>query len=155
MSSDWLGHHHSRRESLVHRLPALPKLAIALVVIVGTVCAPLRFTGWFMGVAGLLGLTVLLSRVPPLFLLKRLLLLSPFVLGVALVNAFEPSARAPRGRWSVTALLLWRARYRGRPPADLNLLRARVEGDDRKTLDSGRRRRGRQPFVFRGKRSEI
>jgi cobalt/nickel transport system permease protein len=94
MSSDWLGHHHSRDESPVHRLPALPKLGIALVVIVGTVCAPLQFTGWFVGVAVLLALTVLLSRVPPLFLLKRLLLLSPFVLGVALVNAFESSARA-------------------------------------------------------------
>jgi cobalt/nickel transport system permease protein len=94
MSSDWLGHHHSRRESWVHRLPALPKLAMALVVIIGTVCAPLQFTSWFIGVAVLLALTILLSRVPPLFLLKRLLLLSPFVLGVALVNAFEPSARA-------------------------------------------------------------
>lgn len=94
MSSDWLGHHHSRRESPVHRLPELPKLAIALVVIVGTVFAPLQWTGWFIGVAVLLALTILLSRVPPLFLLRRLLLLSPFVLGVALVNAFEPSARA-------------------------------------------------------------
>jgi cobalt/nickel transport system permease protein len=94
MSADWLGHHHGRHESSVHRLPALPKLAIALVVIVGTVCAPLRFTGWFIGVAGLLTLAVWLSRLPPGFLLKRLLLLSPFVLGVALANAFEPSARA-------------------------------------------------------------
>jgi len=94
MSSNLLGHHHSRHDSAVHRLPAALKLALALVVIMGTISVPLRNTEWFIGVAVLLALTAWAGRIPPLFLLKRLLLLSPFVFGVALVNALEPSARA-------------------------------------------------------------
>ncbi len=94
MSANLLGHHHSHGESPVHRLPAALKLSVALVIITGTVLAPLRLTGWFIGVAALLALTVLLSRLPLFFLVKRLIMLSPFVLGVALVNALQPTGRA-------------------------------------------------------------
>ena len=94
MSAGWLRPHPGCHDSPVHRLPAPPKLAVAMVLIAGTVGAPLAWTGWFAGVAVLLALTVVGSRIPPLFLLKRLALLSPFVLGVALANALEPSARA-------------------------------------------------------------
>lgn len=93
MTLDWLGHHHGHRTSSVHRLAAAPKLAAAVVIISVTVIAPGAWVGWFSGVA--LGLAVIsvVSCLPPLFLLKRLLVLSPFVLGVALVNAFQPDAR--------------------------------------------------------------
>jgi cobalt/nickel transport system permease protein len=101
MSTDWLNHHHSHAHSPVHRMPAIPKLGAALAIIVGTVIAPLNWTGWFVGVGIVLGILILLSRLPPVFLLKRLLVLSPFVLGVALVNAFQPSAR---GHWLAVAL---------------------------------------------------
>lgn len=101
MSVNLLGHHHNRRESPVHRLPAALKLGLALVIIVGTVCMPLHYSGWFVGVAALLVVVAFASRISPVFLLKRLLVLSPFVLGVALVNAFEPSAR---GNWLGVAL---------------------------------------------------
>ena len=94
MISDWLGHHHSLLDSPVHRLPAAPKLAFALAIIVGTVVMPLQSAGWFIGVASLLVLTTALSRLSPFFLFKRLVVLSPFVLGVAAANAFQPSARA-------------------------------------------------------------
>jgi cobalt/nickel transport system permease protein len=94
MTLDWLGHHHSRLDSPVHRLPAALKLAVALVVILGTVLVPVEWTGWFGGVLAGLALATVLSRVPPLFLLKRLAVLSPFVLGVALANAFQPAAKA-------------------------------------------------------------
>jgi cobalt/nickel transport system permease protein len=70
------------------------------VVIVGTVLAPWYFRGWFIGVAALLAATALWSRISPKFLLRRLFLLSPFVLGVALVNAFQPAAR---GTWMEVA----------------------------------------------------
>ncbi len=93
MSTDWLSHHHSHADSPVHRLPAAPKLGVALTVIVGTVLVSPDFTGWFIGVSVLLVLTIFASRIPPFFLVKRLLMLSPFVLGVALVNALEPSSR--------------------------------------------------------------
>lgn len=91
-----LGHHHSHSDSPVHRLPAIIKLGLALVIIVATVLMPIQRTSWFIGVAGVLVLTALLSGIPILFLAKRLLVLSPFVLGVALINAFQPSAR---GTW--------------------------------------------------------
>ena len=94
MSVHLLGHQHAHRQSPVHRLPAALKLGVALAAIVGTVLAPLDFTGWFLGVAALLLAAIVLSGISPWFLFKRLLVLSPFVLGVALVNALQPASRA-------------------------------------------------------------
>jgi cobalt/nickel transport system permease protein len=97
----WPGHQHSCSDSPIHRLPAVVKLGVALVMIVGTVLAPVGWTGWYVGVAVLLAGVVGLSRIPLLFLLKRLAMLSPFVLGVALVNALQPTAQ---GGWLQVAL---------------------------------------------------
>jgi cobalt/nickel transport system permease protein len=94
MIDDWVGHLHSRRDSPVSRLPAVFKLGVGLVIIIGTVLAPPRAVGWFVGAAAFLIVTAVLSRIPPLFLLKRLVLLSPLILGVALVNALQPAANA-------------------------------------------------------------
>jgi len=80
--------------SLIHRAPASIKLGLTLAMILGTVLIPRISIAWFAGIALLLILVATVSRVPPLFLLKRLLLLSPFVLGVALVNALQPEGRA-------------------------------------------------------------
>ena len=94
MSAHWVNHHHVRLNSPVHRLPAALKLGVALIIIVGTVLAPLSWTGWFDGVIFLLAFAIVLSRLPLFFLFRRLLVLSPFVLGVVLVNAFQPASRA-------------------------------------------------------------
>lgn len=91
-----LGHHHSHSDSPVHRLSASVKLGIASIIIIATVLMPIERRGWFIGIAGVLVLTALLSGIPVFFLAKRLLVLSPFVLGVALINAFQPSTR---GTW--------------------------------------------------------
>jgi cobalt/nickel transport system permease protein len=101
MSDEWLGHQHGHTDSVMQRLPAALKLGVALGVIVVTVVAPLQWAGWFAGVAVLLILAIALSGLSPWFLLKRLLVLSPFVLGVALANALQP---AGRGRWLGVAL---------------------------------------------------
>jgi cobalt/nickel transport system permease protein len=101
MKSFGIGHQHSHADSVIYRLPAALKLGLALVIIVTTVLAPIQWRAWFIGVAGLLVLTAILSRLPPLFLIRRLLMLSPFVLGVVLVNAFQP---ADRGRWLAVAV---------------------------------------------------
>ena len=100
MIGDWIGHHHSHRDSLVARLPAGLKLGLALVIIVGTVLVSPHAIGWFLGASLLLLVAVVLSRIPLLFLLKRLVWLSPLVLGVALVNALQPAAR---GSWLTVA----------------------------------------------------
>ena len=94
MSVHLVNHHHGQPDSPVHRLPAAVKLGVALVIIVATVLAPVQWGAWFISVAGLLVLTMWLGRLPAFFLLRRLLVLSPFVLGVVLVNAFQPAGRA-------------------------------------------------------------
>jgi cobalt/nickel transport system permease protein len=101
MSAAWLTYHHSHGHSPVHRLPAALKLAIGLVVIVGTVLARPGFTIWYAGICALLAATVLASRLPLVFLFKRLLLLSPFVFGVALMNAWHPAGSV---QWQTIAL---------------------------------------------------
>ncbi|HLX72370.1 MAG TPA: cobalt ECF transporter T component CbiQ [Verrucomicrobiae bacterium] len=77
-------------------MPAIVKLGVAFGIIIVTVLMPIEQTGWFVGAGALLVSVALLSRLPLLFLAKRILVLSPFVLGVAVLNAFEPSAR---GTW--------------------------------------------------------
>jgi len=101
MSIDWLSQHHTLLDSPVHRLPASLKLGVALGLIVVTVLMPATQTSWFVAVTVLLVLVAALSRVPPLFLVQRLALLSPFVLGVALVNALQPAAAAS---WRIVAI---------------------------------------------------
>jgi cobalt/nickel transport system permease protein len=86
---------------VIQRLPAAWKLGVGFVVIVGTVVLPLRLSGWFVGVGVTLTFAILLSRISPLFLLKRLLLLSPFILGVVVVNVFQPAGRA---HWRAVAV---------------------------------------------------
>ena len=100
MIDNWIGHYHGRRENPVSRLPAASKLGVALAMIVGTVLAPLTAVGWFVAMAAVLIVAVVLSRLPLLFLLKRLAWLSPFILSVALVNALQPAAR---GSWRIVA----------------------------------------------------
>jgi cobalt/nickel transport system permease protein len=77
------------------------KLGVAFAIILGTVLAPISLLWWYAGVGVILAITILASRIPLLFLGKRLLILSPLVLGVALVNMLEP---ARRGAWSAIAL---------------------------------------------------
>jgi cobalt/nickel transport system permease protein len=91
MLKDWLGHHHGQHDSPMHRLPATAKLWVSLSMIVGTVVAPWEWRSWFIAMVVLLSLAALLSRIAIGFLIRRLLLLSPFVLGVVLVNALQAS----------------------------------------------------------------
>jgi cobalt/nickel transport system permease protein len=89
MSADFL-HDHSRGDSPVHRLPAALKFAVALALVLMTVLLPRSQPAGLGIVAVVLVLVAIVSRIPPLFLLKRLLLLEPLVLGVAVLMLFQP-----------------------------------------------------------------
>lgn len=78
---------YSRLDSPVHRLPAGIKLAGALALVLVLVLTPLAVGAV---VAGVLLAVAFLSRLPWGFLLKRILLLEPFVLGVAVLALFQP-----------------------------------------------------------------
>jgi cobalt/nickel transport system permease protein len=85
---------HSHGHSAVHRLPAGLKVAAALALLLGNVLVPLDRWDWFATAALLLVLVAAAARLPLLFLAKRLLLFSPFVLGIACLSLFQPRGGA-------------------------------------------------------------
>ena len=82
------------RRSSVHRLPARTKLVIALALVSCLVSVPRGWdkTGWavFSATTLLLLVAAARSQLSPAFLLRRLLLLEPFVLGVAVLSLWQP-----------------------------------------------------------------
>jgi cobalt/nickel transport system permease protein len=77
-------------DSLVHRLPAGPKLLAVLAGILVVVLLP-RYAWWEHAAAAVVVVVAAtLSRVPARYLLSRLLMLEPFALGVALLALFPP-----------------------------------------------------------------
>jgi cobalt/nickel transport system permease protein len=85
----------------ISRLPAGFKLALALGLIIGTVLMPPQIYGWFIAVSLLLILAIFCAGLSWVYLLKRLLWLSPFVLVVAVTNMFQSVTRIP---WQAVAL---------------------------------------------------
>ena len=83
-------HNHSRGDSAIHRLPAALKLAGALALVLTTVLLPRTQIAALLAVAAVLILIAAASRLPAWFLLKRLLLLEPLVIGVAVLMLFQP-----------------------------------------------------------------
>jgi cobalt ECF transporter T component CbiQ len=81
---------YSRLDSPVHRVPAGVKVLAALSIVIATALVPIRFPGFFLAVVGLLLLVAGVSRIPPAFVLRRLALLEPFVLGIGLLMLLEP-----------------------------------------------------------------
>lgn len=87
------GTEHPSRHTWLHRASPRFKLAAALILIVGTALLP-RHLGWYY----CLPLTVLLvvwplCRIPFGYLLRRLLLVEFFILGIAVLSLFTPAAR--------------------------------------------------------------
>jgi cobalt/nickel transport system permease protein len=100
MLKNWIGHHHEHHHGVAWRLPAGFKMAVAVVIIGGTVAAPAHWQTWFAAVAGLLLVAAWSSCISLGFLLRRLLLLSPFVAGVIAANAFRADSH---GDWRLLA----------------------------------------------------
>jgi cobalt/nickel transport system permease protein len=81
---------YSRLRSPVHRLSAALKLAMALALVVTVVLLPPDRPVLLGAVAVFLLAVAGLSRIPWRFLALRLILLEPFVLGVAIMALFQP-----------------------------------------------------------------
>jgi len=94
MSAPLLSHHHPHATGGLRKVPAPAKMGAAFGLILGTVMIPSDQAGWLAVVAGLVAVGVGMSGLPLRFLARRLVVLSPFVLGVALVNALAPAGRA-------------------------------------------------------------
>jgi len=92
-----LNHHHgflsdySRSDSVIHRLPAGLKLLAALGLVGLTLFVPVGHGYFHAGVAFGIILLAVLSGIPPFFLIKRISMLEPMVLGVAVLVLFQPN----------------------------------------------------------------
>ncbi len=80
----------SRIDSPIHRLSPSWKMAATLALVMALVATPVRQEWLFAAAAVCLVLVGALSRIPVGFLLGRLLLLEPFVLGIALLSFLQP-----------------------------------------------------------------
>ena len=76
-------------DSPIHRRPAWLKVIAALATVVLLVVAPPSVI-LFASIALILFVIAAISRIPAMFLAKRLVLLEPFVLGVAVLTLFQP-----------------------------------------------------------------
>jgi cobalt/nickel transport system permease protein len=82
---------YSRIDSPVHRRPAALKAAAALGFILVTVVPPHPPVFLLASVAAVLLAPISISRIPPVFFMKRLLFFEPFILTVAALALFQPA----------------------------------------------------------------
>lgn len=81
---------YGRQDSPVRRLPTVVKLTVALAGLVGIVLIPTTCWEFFAGWGAVLAAVVFASKIPAGFLFRRMVLLEPLVLGVALLAWFQP-----------------------------------------------------------------
>ncbi len=81
---------YQHRPSAIHRLPAGVKAGAALAFVLAVVLLPRASWAAYGAGAGLLLLVAGLSRIAPAALARRLLLVEPFALGVALLTLLQP-----------------------------------------------------------------
>jgi cobalt/nickel transport system permease protein len=93
----------SRLNSPVHRLPAGLKFLVAVMLVVAVMAAPIGSPTVYGAVAVILIGVAAVSSIPPPFLVKRLLFLEPFVLGIAALSLLRPG-----GLWTFLAIL-WKS----------------------------------------------
>jgi len=81
---------YSRLASPVHRLPAGVKLAASVAVLL-VIVVPRGVPGWLhLATAACCLVLTVLAHLPPGFILRRLLLFEPFVLGIAVLSLLRP-----------------------------------------------------------------
>jgi cobalt/nickel transport system permease protein len=91
---------YSRLQSPVHRLPAPVKLVTALALVVSLLWVPVGAWVWLAAAAVVLLAAVGLARLPWGFVVRRVLVLESFVVGVAVMAFFQP------GGWRMGLFLI-------------------------------------------------
>jgi len=81
---------YSRLDSPVHRAPAAVKLVVALALVVTVVLLPSSRAVALAAATIVVLAAAALSRIPWRFLVRRVVVLEPFVLGVAILALFQP-----------------------------------------------------------------
>jgi cobalt/nickel transport system permease protein len=84
----------NRRRGLLHRVPPAVKLPVALALVTVTALLPRRLDALYWWPAALLAILWLLSRMPLLYTLRRMLLIEFFILGIGLMSLLAPDSRA-------------------------------------------------------------
>lgn len=80
---------YSRLSSPIHRIPTPVKLVAALLIVLLVVTVPMTAPAIHLSLGLALVVVAAVSRIPPGFILKRLLLLEPFAVGAALLSLFQ------------------------------------------------------------------
>jgi cobalt/nickel transport system permease protein len=82
---------YSRLHSPIHKLSIPCKLASTMTMLILIITLPVACYGTFVVILFLLCVVAVMSRIPLLFLLKRMALLEVFVLTVSLLSLLQPS----------------------------------------------------------------
>ncbi len=83
---------YSRLESFVHSQPAGLKLGGTVALVAATVILP--FSPATGAIAALLLVVLAVSRIPVMFVIRRLLLFEPVIAGIAVLNLLRPGGGA-------------------------------------------------------------
>ncbi len=94
---------YSRIVSPVHHLPAGLKFVSILFIIITTVAVPGNWYFFFIAVFLFLISIIFISTIPIGFIIRRLLLLEPFVIGIAILSIFQT------GGWPVFIRILMKS----------------------------------------------
>ncbi len=81
---------YSNLDSLIHKLDPRTKLVATIAFILAVVVTPVTEWPAFVGYSLFISVLTLVSRLPLLYVLKRVLLIIPFVLLIGVFNIFRP-----------------------------------------------------------------
>lgn len=85
---------YSRMKSLVHDIPSGWKTIFFFLIILAILIVPMSQSWIFVGIIFLLVFILIVSRIPILFVVKRILLLEPFVFCMAVLTLIQPNGGA-------------------------------------------------------------
>jgi cobalt/nickel transport system permease protein len=85
---------YSRVESPIHRVSPQVKTFGMFAGVLATIITPVHYWMVFAAIIVLYSVVLIVSTIPSIFILKRLLMAEPFVIGVALLTLLKPDGGA-------------------------------------------------------------